>query len=85
MMLFFEQGWGKLWFGKNFLKRETTKNLWWRFLAKKACREQLQIFCQKNASVNVWQRPKYASFYSTILCSKLTIETLEQCVKYVQS
>ena len=23
MMVFFEQGWGKFWFGKNFLKRES--------------------------------------------------------------
>ena len=55
------------------------------FLGKKSLQRATSNILPKNASVNVWQRPKYASFYSTILCSKLTIETLEQCVKYIQS
>ena len=40
--------------------------------------------------IDVWQGPKYTSkscvfSQPTITCSKLTIETLEQGVKYVQS
>ena len=47
----------------------------------------LQISLQKHSIKEVWQGPKYSSECSQpgITCSKLTIETLEQGVKYFQS
>ena len=44
-----------------------------------------ETFLQKKSILDVWQGPKYALAQSTFTCSKLTVETLEQSVKYVQS
>ena len=42
----------------------------------------VKYFCEKLSPINLWEDPKYPQ--PEITCSNLTIETLEQGMKYVQ-